>query len=169
MASRRRLGRGLSDIDQRVSEAPRTTGGIIPTQIPSGSRVASILPTYPIIPGAGAVVPEEGTATEVYPVELAEEYGQGPDRSTRVAAHKFVPFTTGGDGRLMRRTQGNLGSIYVRFQRPWNGIDIYVYKNVPESVYDRFSGSSSKGKFINDVLNTYPYAPAQTDPNGTDL
>ena len=176
MASRRRLGRGLSDIDQRVSQAPRTTGGIIPTQIPSDSRVAGIIQTYPIVPGSkqapttpeGEIEDEEETFAP-YPVDLADTYGQGPDRSTLVAGHKFVHIATATEGRLLRRAQGNLGTVYVKFQRPGRMGATYKYNRVPDTIYQMFAQSNSKGRFINDYLNKYTYEPSDGDPNASDL
>lgn len=54
------------------------------------------------------------------------------------------------------RYDDGLSQIQVYFAdgTPW------VYQNVPEEVYEMFLTSSSKGRFINDVLNTYPYRRA---------
>jgi hypothetical protein len=47
--------------------------------------------------------------------------------------------------------------LFVRFVKPEGQGTPWVYENVPESVFEQFQRSSSKGKFVNEVLNRYPY------------
>jgi hypothetical protein len=88
-----------------------------------------------------------------------DNYGQGPSRSTRVAAHKFVPnpaeqkYLLGRAG-VSSKSANNLGTVYVKFHKRG---DTYKYSHVPESVYNSFANSNSKGRFINDFLNSYKY------------
>jgi hypothetical protein len=51
------------------------------------------------------------------------------------------------------RYDDGLRQVQVRFAdgTPW------VYEDVPEEVYEMFLAAPSKGRFINDVLNDYPY------------
>jgi hypothetical protein len=46
-------------------------------------------------------------------------------------------------------------TVYVRFPdgRSW------CYMNVPQDVWEQFVASSSKGAFINEVLNGYQHGP----------
>ena len=46
-------------------------------------------------------------------------------------------------------------TVLVRFT---NG-ECYSYRNVPPSVWAEFQASPSKGAFIGDVLDRYPYGP----------
>ena len=88
-----------------------------------------------------------------------DNYGQGPDLSTRVAAHKFIPheaekqYLTNRAG-LTNIPKNTLGTVYVKFHKRG---DIYKYSHVPESVYNSFANSTSKGRFINQYLNNYKY------------
>lgn len=80
-------------------------------------------------------------------------YNHPPDESTRVQAFKFVPSSEEGFGNVY-------GTIFVRFINrgtPWK------YTDVPETTYQSFFASSSKGKYINDVLNKYPYGRVTGD------
>jgi hypothetical protein len=88
-----------------------------------------------------------------------DNYGQGPDRSTRVASHKFVPHPAEQKYLLNRAGVTNnavntLGTVYVKFHKRG---DTYKYSHVPESVYNSFANSTSKGRFINQFLNSYKY------------
>ena len=51
----------------------------------------------------------------------------------------------------------DLATVYVRFTdgKGWS------YRNVPEDVWDEFVSSTSKGSFINEVLNHYDHGPAE--------
>ena len=46
-------------------------------------------------------------------------------------------------------------TVYVRFT---DGAS-WMYMNVPPDVWDQFVGSSSKGRFIKEVLDAYSYGP----------
>jgi isoleucyl-tRNA synthetase len=46
-------------------------------------------------------------------------------------------------------------TVYVKFNKRG---DIYRYNHVPESIYNNFANSNSKGRFINDFLNSYRYS-----------
>lgn len=87
-----------------------------------------------------------------------DNYGQGPGRSTRVAAHKFVPHPAEKKYLLARSGvdpqygTNVLGTVYVKFHKRG---DIYKYHHVPESIYNNFANSNSKGRFINNFLNSY--------------
>ncbi len=55
------------------------------------------------------------------------------------------------------RYDDGLSQVQVTFRKhgtPW------VYEDVPSDVYDMFITSDSPGRFINDVLNRYPYRRA---------
>jgi hypothetical protein len=47
-------------------------------------------------------------------------------------------------------------TVYVRFTdgTPWR------YTHVPPLVWQQFRSAPSKGRFISEVLNGYPYGPA---------
>jgi hypothetical protein len=86
-----------------------------------------------------------------------ENYGRGPSKSTRVASHKFVPTNKATD-QFLGREVINSGTVYVRFARPsqqQNGSAIYKYSNVPLATYESFRNNNSKGRFINNPLNSH--------------
>lgn len=88
-----------------------------------------------------------------------------PDESTRVKAFKFVANTSAedvDDSPYARAMFGGTryGTVFVRFIKygtPWK------YSNVPQTVYEQFYASPSKGKFINSTLNQYPYGRVTGD------
>lgn len=94
-----------------------------------------------------------------------ELYGKGPSKSTRLSAHKFVPGQRINDSTGLGITKGlgsiNSGTVYVRFNRPSKAQGgpeatvVYKYTNVPVAVYESFRNNGSKGRFINNPLNTY--------------
>ncbi len=99
-------------------------------------------------------------------------YGQGPDRSTRVASHKFVPYPAEKQylmdkAGLSNNAVNELGTVYVKFHKRG---DVYKYNHVPQSVYNSFANSTSKGRFINDFLNSYKYGRigSRSDRNNAD-
>lgn len=182
------LGKTLAEIlsqnAQRIDEA--RFNPIIPATLQPPSYEPEDLQDYVIIPRADrnrpkADIPEDFEPLDdaeyaPYPVERVSPdtdpslYGQGPNKSTRVAAHKFVPY-----GRLMNRSMGDqkgnaagikYGAIYIKFQ---NNGNIYRYDHVPDHVYQDFRNNHSKGNYINDHLNNYSYAPAANDANASDL
>lgn len=109
---------------------------------------------------------------EPYFVTKAEEYYQGPDLSTRVAAHQFIP-----ENHEPEEFEYNLspqfimtlifGKIYVRWQKPRLGSNgLWVYgTNTPISlnVYRQFKTSGSKGKYVR-LLESYGHSEVYTEP-----
>lgn len=161
MASKRRLGRTLTDLlaeENRISQN-RQLSQVIPTEDPEDHGSGEANSQFELIPGAS----REWRKSNAEPTEFVEDakppkynYGQGPTRSTRVAAHKFVPNLT---ARADIPGIEVMGTVYVRFQPNMQGKranDIWEYRNVPKSVYDMFSESTSKGRFINTHLNAFP-------------
>jgi len=76
-----------------------------------------------------------------------------PDESSRVRAFKFIPVTEKGFGNLY-------GTIFVRFinrDTPWK------YTDVPNTTYISFFSAPSKGVFIREVLDKYPYSRVTKD------
>lgn len=179
MARRRPgLGKSLNDIlaEEGRIDANRDLTQLIPQDIPdqADDQPLSEFNMYgePRRPSPTVEVETLGIGGvdyDTYYVEDArppeDNYGQGPDRSTRVAAHKFVPLNPeqqkGGLGVRagLRGGQEVLGTVYVKFQKKGN---TYKYTYVPESVYKRFSESTSKGRFINQFLNSYSPRPIGT-------
>lgn len=165
MASKRRLGKSLTDLLSQIEDNKSTLDWIIPQSDATDVDTES----EGLAEGWGGLVPgakrEYRQRLGELPSEYVEDakppkdnYGQGPSRSTRVAVHKFVPNML---GRAMgEMTPQTLGTVYVKFQPHLNGKhgnDIYRYNNVPKNVYDMFANSNSKGAFINTHLNAYPY------------
>lgn len=174
MASRKRsgLGKSLSQImaeEGRIDRA-RAESQIIPAQRPQGTDdYGSLNEDFVLIPREeGDEEPEDSISID-FGVEFVvdakppkDNYGQGPGKSTRVAAHKFVPSLS---KRAGVKGGSTLGTVYVKFQPKMNGTranDIYRYRSVPESVYQQFAQSNSKGRFIKDFLDAYPYSRINT-------
>lgn len=91
-------------------------------------------------------------------------YYKGPQRSTRVSRHRFV-MNRSATGTVLPT---GLGTVFVKFtnMRPNGRVrrqDVYAYYDVPFTVYQAFSGSNSKGQFINHTLNQYLYANLNKD------
>jgi hypothetical protein len=66
----------------------------------------------------------------------------------------------GSSSRVMRmRYDHGNSQVHVNFVdgTPW------VYEDVPYTVYEMFLTSSSKGRFIHDVLDRYPYRHAYSE------
>lgn len=165
MAAKRRMGRTLSDIiaEENRINASRALNQLIPTQDPErhGEGEQGELNTqFELIPGAGT---REWRKDNAEPTEFVEDakppkynYNQGPTRSTRVAAHKFVPNLVARAGLPNIEV---MGTVYVKFQPNMQGKranDVWEYRNVPKSIYDMFADSTSKGRFINSHLNAFP-------------
>jgi hypothetical protein len=94
-----------------------------------------------------------------------ENYGRGPSKSTRVSSHKFVPGSKTIDQTLGRAVI-NSGTVYVKFARPsklQGGDATYKYSNVPVATYESFRSANSKGRFINNPLESYGYS--KVDPS----
>lgn len=88
------------------------------------------------------------------------DYYQGPELSTRVIKHRFVP----------NKMTGLTGTAYVQFGGTRkNGKrkteDIYAYYNVPPSVYLDFCQSDSKGQTIDAWTTNYPDYRKLNDPS----
>lgn len=115
--------------------------------------------------GENGGIPIDYSTQEVIDAKPPKDnYGRGPGQSTRVKSHKFVPHSADRTYLIEKAgvaTYANtLGTVYVRFQPHLNGShanDIYKYSHVPESVYNNFANSESKGRFINQFLNNYNY------------
>lgn len=174
-AKKKRLGRGLTNIlaeEGRIG-ANRDLRQLIPSDTPDREE-EDHLPPFEMF-GSPRVrsenLPTEGEeggisinydtyfVADARPPE--DNYGQGPDRSTRVASHKFVPhpaekqYLTAKAGVNPQYGTNVLGTVYVKFHKRG---DIYKYNHVPESIYNSFANSNSKGRFINDFLNSYRYS-----------
>jgi hypothetical protein len=167
------LGRGLSSIlaeEGRIG-SNREMRQLIPTEAPTQDPDDHLPPfemfgsprvrntTTPDSGEVGGVDIDYSTqyVGDARPPE--DNYGQGPDRSTRVAAHKFVPHPAEQRYLLDRagvrsKSANDLGTVYVKFHKRG---DTYKYSHVPESIYNSFANSNSKGRFINDFLNAYKY------------
>ena len=74
-----------------------------------------------------------------------------------------LPWHEMGSSRVMsaRYDPGNSQiQVYFVDGTPW------VYEDVPRSIYDAFITSSSAGRFVNQVLNQYPYRRAESSEMG---
>ena len=120
----------------------------------------------------------ESRAFGTYPVTVLphdpDYYGKGPSKSTRVASHKFVPgqrvAVSTGLGESLSAPQINSGTVYVRFARPSKqqpSVVVYKYTNVPVAVYESFRNSNSKGRFINNPLDTHN--PTMVEPSSEEF
>jgi hypothetical protein len=178
MAPKRRLGKSFTDLQaesNRIS-ANQSLSQLIPTEELPGF-VESVLPSFdmygaPIVTEREEVGSFSGGSVD-YSTQFVEDasppkdnYGQGPSRSTRVAAHKFVPHERERESLMekagARGPTNTLGTVYVKFQRPGRMGQVWKYEHVPESIYDSFSNSTSKGRYINQQLNTFKKGPIGT-------
>lgn len=177
MPPKKRLGKSLSSIlaeEGRIGQN-RQLSQLVPQEEPQGI-VDSQLPQFDIYGSsvtrtAPEAIGEVGGMSVDYKTQFVEDarppkenYGQGPSRSTRVAAHKFVPHNESRVD-LMNRAgitgpTNNLGTVYVKFQKPGRQGQVWRYEHVPEGIYDNFSNSTSKGRYINQFLNSYNKGPA---------
>lgn len=121
-----------------------------------------------------------------YFVGQAKQYYQGPQLSTRVSAHSFIPVDDNGVPFVVKNRSmidnyqpevgeptlsnatyagtpiakyetGPYGYVFVRFQRPRN---LYVYGTsefIPLSVYRVFREYYSKGRAVTHMLEQYGY------------
>lgn len=88
--------------------------------------------------------------------KIPENYYKGPTSSTRVAAHKFVPTQESEDENGIKKVVS--GDVVVRFARPSKQQPqgaVYLYRNVPVEIYNRFVTTYSKGRYINSDLDAY--------------
>lgn len=178
MAPKKRLGKSFSEIQaesNRIS-ANRSLSQLIPTEEVAGF-IDSVLPSFDMYGAPIATTREEvgsfsGGSVD-YSTQFVDDasppkdnYGQGPSRSTRVAAHKFVPHSPERESLMekagARGPTNTLGTVYVKFQRSGRLGQVWKYEHVPESVYDSFANSTSKGRFINQQLNSFRKGPAGT-------
>lgn len=91
------------------------------------------------------------------------DYYQGPELSTRVIKHRFVP-------NSRNSAVGMLGTAYIQFGGTRkNGKqktqDIYAYYDVPSSVYLNFCNSNSKGQTIDAWTRDYSGYKKINDPS----
>lgn len=153
MAARRG---GMSDAARQRIRQPNAGGqysGTLPMERERARKAAGEAPEFPTT-----------TLTDISPWVYPGK-NHPPDESTRVQAFKFVANTSADDveeGAYPRALFGGnrYGTIFVRFIKhgtPWR------YSNVPQPVYEQFYASPSKGKFINDVLNKFPYGRVTGD------
>jgi hypothetical protein len=168
-----RLGRGLNSLlaeEGRIG-ASREMRQLIPTEAPT-EEPDDHLPPFEMFgrprikdtstPDAGELGGVDVDYNTQYVGDARppeDNYGQGPDLSTRVAAHKFVPHPAEKQYMLDKvgltnSAANNLGTVYVKFHKRG---DVYKYSHVPESIYHSFANSTSKGRFINNYLNNYKY------------
>lgn len=105
-----------------------------------------------------------------YPEEEVPEETEsegGPNRkyigasteSSRVAMYQFLP---------------DSGELYVRFKRAAKtgktaGKTLYKYGNATMETYNEIVRSSSKGGYVNDILNKMPYEQAAEGTNGVEI
>jgi hypothetical protein len=94
------------------------------------------------------------------------DYYQGPELSTRVIKHRFVPNNSGITATGLNMT----GTAYVQFGGTRkNGKrkteDIYAYYNMPPSVYLDFCQTDSKGQTIDAWTTNYPDYRKLNDPS----
>jgi len=90
--------------------------------------------------------------------DRASNYGQGPAASTRMCSHAFVL-----DQPLFDMYGAKLGYIFVRFHKNGKRGPNWKYGPVSLEIYKQFANSSSKGKFINSTLNSFPKGPASAE------
>lgn len=143
---RRALGRGLGDIlgnnetDDQSAGIPRRGDPLDRT--PGGIR--SLIRT--------------GEDFGPYFVEKADTYYQGPSRSTRVAAHQFIPLNDDSDDVLGSQFLywQIQGYIYVRFHKKNT-----LWRYGPCSLHDYriFRESASKGRSV-ESLEAFGHGPA---------
>lgn len=102
--------------------------------------------------------------------KIPENYYKGPTASTRVASHKFVPTQEQLDENGISKVSS--GDVYVRFARPSRQQSqgaVYLYKNVPVEIYNRFVTTYSKGKYINSDLDPYKVGNVAGTAEAADL
>ena len=166
MARKKRgLGRGLNDIlaESNRIDASRELSQLIPQEDPEGHEYED-LPEFNMFgtPRTGSDpgdVVDYGTYIVGDARPPSDNYGQGPDRSTRVAAHKFVPNPRERIKGQLGDSSNILGTVYVKFHKPGRRGQVWKYTQVPEHIYESFSESNSKGSFINNFLNNYAHKP----------
>lgn len=117
---------------------------------------------------------------EPYILDTAQEYYQGPNRSTRVSAHQFVPDDPDIISKISEATEsGTLsqrqfmdfnitGLIYVRFIKN-NSLWRYgIYTPIPLAEYRNFRNSVSKGRSVR-YLEQYGHGEVVSVPAGVGI
>lgn len=106
-----------------------------------------------------------------YFVDKAEEYYQGPFRSTRVSAHQFVPLDPSvleGDTDVLGkqfRYWTIRGHIYVRWHKKGN---LTKYGPCTLQDYRTFREYYSKGRYVR-FLESFGYTAASEGEDGVDI
>lgn len=111
---------------------------------------------------------------EPFFVEKAPEYYQGPDLSTRVAAHQFIPDNYDPEEFEYSLNPGQFapylifGKVYVRWQKPRQGsTGLWVYgmsHPISLDIYRNFKISGSKGKYVK-LLEQYGHGEVSVEPD----
>lgn len=148
---RRALGRGLGDILNN-NEVDDQSAGIPQRGDPLGKT-----------PGGIRSLISTGDDFGPYFVDKADTYYQGPSRSTRVAAHQFIPIANDvaddvlGDQFLYWQIRG---FIYVRFHKKNT-----LWRYGPCSLHDYriFRESASKGRSV-EALEVFGHGPSSGAP-----
>lgn len=166
----RGLGRSLSDILADSGEPEVRSGADV--QYGPGQQMLGGLNA--LFPSGGSRDPNEqegylGRTLDAdfgpYNVDLADEYFQGPTRSTRVAAHQFVPVDKDWQRRGGYDANTLRGHIYVRFQRRTGDKsgtqpgDLWKYGECSLSDYRSFRETYSKGRAVRN-LEAYGHSRA---------
>ena len=158
------LGKKLGNLEDRLKKDRLTSpnlSSLISSDIPS--RENDLGPT------------QEFGVYQVSPLpDRPENYGHGPDQSTRVKAHRFVPQTKqnsqlsslmANEEDLEKLRKGlNTGTVYVRFVRGKRNASgtsepvYYKYLNVPVGAYSNFRDNTSKGRDVTRTLDNFPYS-----------
>lgn len=159
------LGKGLAQILEDTSPPDRPNA----YQLQFKDSVGN----FQVSGGLGAVIPS-GTDFGPYSVSSADEYYQGPTRSTRVAKHQFIPDDPDWEDKA-RQGYTNAhtlrGHIYVRFWRKTGDPgapegDLWRYGPCSLSDYRMFRESSSKGRAVKG-LEVFPHGSANgPEPDG---
>lgn len=152
MARPRGLGRRLGDIlsdaaQQPPARLPDSTGVSAPESRRPGESQDDYL--YRVMFGGDREEREQGqragrAATAARYTETGEDFvsqWEFPD-SSRVRAYQW-------DASMQQ-----LRVRFIKYGTPW------VYENVDLATFQTFDAAASKGKFINSVLNSYPYRRA---------
>lgn len=157
------LGRGLSQI---LAPAPPITS----------DRDARLNQTTDIqkSPSSGQGFIPSGADFGPYFVAKADQYYQGPARSTRVKAHQFIPiedeaFQNWVGNGVMNKDQfywALRGRIYVRFHKHDT---LWVYSPCSLSDYRKFRESFSKGRDVRSLEAFGPHGEATQWPQGLSI
>ena len=175
MARARGLGRRLDDITRDLDEY--YSGSAQGLQVPDEDA--------PFRAGRGPVaLISGGTDFGPYYIDPLPDdpmyYYRGPNFSTRIRAHQFVPddpemvnrVTEATDSGTLSRAQmydfNILGKIYVRFIKNDTLWRYGIYTPIPLSEYRNFRNSASKGKSVK-YLEQYGHGWANDGVEGVDI